>query len=68
MQIELQCWIRIDNPGIDYIGNYRYIKFFLYQLMANTSPFKDEIVNSSLEELMKTVSESPYTMQKVPPR
>jgi hypothetical protein len=36
--------------------------------MANTIPFKEEIANSSLEELMKTVSESPYSMQKVPPR
>jgi hypothetical protein len=40
----------------------------MVQLMANTIPFKEEIFNSSLEELMKTVSESPYTMQAVPPR
>jgi len=36
--------------------------------MANTSPFREEISNSALEELMKIVSESPYTMQPVPPR
>lgn len=38
------------------------------KLMANTIPFKEEIANSALEELMKTVSETPYTMPPVPPR
>ena len=36
--------------------------------MANTIPFKDEIFNSSLNELYRTVSEKPYEMLKILPR
>jgi len=35
------------------------------KLMANTIPFKQEIFNSSLEELHKAVQSSPYTLPKV---
>jgi len=38
------------------------------KLMANTIPFKDEIFNSSLNELLRTVSESPYQRNKINPR
>jgi len=38
------------------------------KLMANTIPFKDEIMNSSLGELLKTVSEKPYEMLTIKPR
>jgi len=38
------------------------------KLMANTIPFKDEIFNSSLNELYRTVSEKPYEMLKILPR
>jgi len=35
------------------------------KLMANSAPFKAEIVNSSLEELLRTTSLPPYTMPEV---
>ena len=35
------------------------------KLMANTSPFKQEILNSSLEELYKAVQQSPYHLPSV---
>jgi len=38
------------------------------KLMANTIPFKDEIMNTSLGELLKTVSEKPYHMLTIKPR
>ena len=34
--------------------------------MANTAPFKQEIVNSSLEELHKTCSLPPYHLPPTP--
>ena len=37
------------------------------KLMANTSPFKQEILNSSLEELYKAVQQSPYSLPTVTP-
>jgi len=36
------------------------------KLMANTAPLKQEIVNSSLEELLRTASLPPYEMPEVP--
>lgn len=38
------------------------------KLMANTIPFKDEIYNSSLKELLATVSDKPYNMPKITER
>lgn len=38
------------------------------KLMANTAPFKQEILNSSLEEMHKTVSSPPYLMPPCPPK
>ena len=35
------------------------------KLMANTSPFKEEIARSSLESLIKVTSEKPYKMPEV---
>ena len=35
------------------------------KLMANTSPFKQEILNSSLEELYKAVQQPPYQLPKL---
>jgi len=35
------------------------------KLMAGTSPLKEEITNSALNELLRTVSESPYKMPKI---
>ena len=37
------------------------------KLMANTIPFKQEIFNSSLEELYKTVQYAPYSLPEVKP-
>ena len=37
------------------------------KLMANTIPFKQEIYNSSLEELYKTVQSPPYSLPEVRP-
>ena len=37
------------------------------KLMANTIPFKQEIYNSSLEELYKTVQSPPYSLPEVGP-
>ena len=37
------------------------------KLMANTIPFKQEIYNSSLEELYKTVQSAPYSLPVVRP-
>ena len=36
------------------------------KLMANTAPLRQEIVNSSLEELVRTTSLPPYEMPEVP--
>jgi len=36
------------------------------KLMANTAPLRQEIVNSSLEELLRTASLPPYEMPQVP--
>jgi len=36
------------------------------KLMANTAPLRQEIVNSSLEELLRTASLPPYEMPEVP--
>merc|ERR1712130_457344 len=36
------------------------------KLMANTAPLRQEIVNSSLEEVLKTASLPPYEMPQVP--
>ena len=38
------------------------------KLMANTIPFKQEIFNSSLEELHKAVQLPPYNLPPVPPK
>ena len=38
------------------------------KLMANTSPFKQEILNSSLEELFKAVQQSPYSLPRLTAR
>jgi len=38
------------------------------KLMANTTPFKQEIHNSALEELFKIVSTSPYSVPYCPPK
>merc|ERR1712096_491101 len=38
------------------------------KLMANTIPFKQEIFNSSLEELHKAVTLPPYNLPPVPPK
>jgi len=38
------------------------------KLMANTIPFKQEIFNSSLEELYKAVKLPPYDLPPVPPK
>jgi len=38
------------------------------KLMANTLPFKQEILNSSLEELHKAVLLPPYNLPPVPPK
>ena len=35
------------------------------KLMASTSPFKEEIPRSTLEEMIKTVSEKPFRLPKV---
>ena len=37
------------------------------KLMANTSPFKQEILNSSLEELYRAVQQAPYSLPSVTP-
>ena len=36
------------------------------KLMANTAPLRQEIVNSSLEELLRTASLPPFEMPEVP--
>ena len=36
------------------------------KLMAHTAPLRQEIVNSSLEELLRTASLPPYEMPEVP--
>ena len=35
------------------------------KLMASTSPLREEIANTSLEELLKTVSQAPFKLPKV---
>ena len=47
------------------LANSLFPKIIDTKLMANTSPFKQEILNSSLEELYKAVQQSPYSLPGV---
>ena len=49
------------------MANSVFPKILDTKLMANTSPFKQEILNSSLEELYKAVQQSPYRLPQVRP-
>ena len=49
------------------MANSLFPKIVDTKLMANTSPFKQEIMNSSLEELYKAVQQSPYSLPTVTP-
>lgn len=49
------------------MANSFFPKILDTKLMASTSPFKQEILNSSLEELYKAVQLSPYKLPSVKP-
>ena len=50
------------------LANSLFPKIIDTKLMANTSPFKQEILNSSLEELFKAVQQSPYHLPRLTPK
>ena len=50
------------------LANSLFPRIIDTKLMANTSPFKQEILNSSLEELFKAVQQSPYSLPSVTAR
>ena len=56
-----------DYPDFKRLCQATFPKILDTKLMASTYPFKDEISNSSLEELMNTVSQKPYEMPKIEP-
>ena len=47
------------------LANSLFPKIIDTKLMANTSPFKQEILNSSLEELFKAVQQTPYSLPRL---
>lgn len=50
------------------LANSLFPKIIDTKLMANTSPFKQEILNSSLEELFKAVQQTPYSLPRLTAR
>ena len=54
-----------DYDEFKALTNSTFPKIIDTKLMATTSPLREEIFKASLDELLKTVSQSPFKLPKV---